>query len=115
MGKKKSRELCRAIDLDINIEATTDASKNTTANHYWANPKFDFLSNSWWLLLEDNNNNKLHVFNIPPNAISENQVQANKDNPKKIELNIKYEDESFEDICSGVNFAKWHVKTISSG
>jgi hypothetical protein len=110
--KSKAKSLCKENGINL-YEKITFASKNTGGPFYYANPNIKFLTHDWSLLLNDREHNKLHVLNIPANSIKNNQVRPRGDIPSKIDLQIKYEDDLFEDSRSGIQFVKWLVKTIS--
>jgi len=110
--KVKAIRLCKENGLNLN-EIINFASQNNTTNKYWINPNINRLSQSWWLLLRDSNKNKLHVFNIPANSISKDHIKFRSDFDDKIDLQIIYDDKSFEDSRSGIKFVKWFIKTIS--
>ena len=110
--KNKAIALCRQNGLYVGGKITF-ASKNRGSNKYWANPSFDVLQQNWWLLLDDNNNGNLHVFNVPANSIPRTALKPRNDKQHQIDLQIYYNDQSFEDSRSGVKFDKWLVKTIS--
>jgi hypothetical protein len=112
MSKSDAKNICFKSGLNLN-GITTFSTKNRTTNCYWANPKINVLSQNWWLLMNDFNKNKLHVFNIPANSIKESQVKVRSDNEHLIDLQIQYDDNSFEDNRSKIRFAKWLIKTIS--
>jgi hypothetical protein len=103
--------LCKEDGLNLNGEITF-AAKNKSYNKYWANPRNNFLAYNWWLLLNDNINHKLHIFNISANSINVNQIKVRSDKPSLIDLQIKYDDDLFEDTRSGIQFIKWLIKTI---
>jgi hypothetical protein len=107
----QAKSLCRKNGINLNGKVTF-ASKNSTQYNYWANPKTKFLESNWWLLLNDWIHGKLHVFNIPANSIKIEEVKI-RGNLSKIDLQIIYENDSFEDSRSGIQFIKWFVKTIS--
>jgi hypothetical protein len=108
----KAKKLCRENGFDLNGEVTF-ASKNVTSATYWANPNIQFLAADWWLLLNDYRHHNLHIFYIPANSIEKDQIKTRADNSDKIDLQIKYEDDLFEDSRSGVQFVIWYRKTIS--
>jgi hypothetical protein len=111
LNKSEARELCRVNGLDLNGNITF-AAKNTGNNIYWANPNIEFIEDNWWLLLDDYNHRELNIFHIPANSIREDQVKVKAGTPTKIDLQIKYGDDYFEDSRSGIKFNKWLRKTI---
>ena len=112
ISKEEAIQLCMENGLDLS-KPVTFASKNKSTDSYWANPYFDFLSRNWWILLNDTKKYELHVFYIPANSISKDQMEARTDKLEQIQMNIIYEDVFFEDKHSGIKFAKWLVKTVS--
>jgi len=103
--------LTNGLALD-NPKRVTFATKNKSANSYWANPAFSLLSYEWWLLLNDKINNELHVFMIPANSIPESQMLARADKTHLIDMQIIYDDKSFTDSRSGIEFLDWFIMTI---
>jgi hypothetical protein len=110
--KNEAKKLCKANGFNLNGKITF-ASKNKASNFYWANPNIEFITYSWWLLLNDYENKKLSIFHIPANSIVGDQVKVRDDTPTKIDLQIKYGDDFFEDSRSGIKFYKWLIKTIN--
>jgi hypothetical protein len=111
LTKGRAISLCKENGIRLNGEITF-ASKNRTAYNYWANPDINFLERDWWFLLNDYNRRRLYVFFIPANSIRANQVRVRSDNASKINFQIKYDNDSFEDGPSGIRFARWLVRTI---
>jgi hypothetical protein len=112
LTKNKAIELCRANGFNV-IGRITFASKNKTQHLYWSNPNIEFLEHNWWLLLNDYIHHQLHIFYIPANSIRRNQIKVRADIPDKIDLDIKYEDDLFEDNRSGIQFSRWFINTLS--
>jgi hypothetical protein len=114
--------LCETNGINLRNENRTYASKNTVADTYWANPLVDYLLNDWWLLLDDYKKGKLYVFKIPANSINRNDIEIRvieqKENDEiiiriiKIDFQIKYNDENFEDNRSHITLRKYLVRTI---
>jgi hypothetical protein len=111
-NKNKAKMLCRENKFNLNGEVTF-ASKNKTSAIYWANPNIKFITTDWWLLLNDYTHRNLHIFYIPANSIKNDQIKTRADNSDKIDLQIKYENDLFEDSRSGIQFVKWFRETIS--
>jgi hypothetical protein len=108
----KAKKLCKVNGVTLNGKITF-ASLNTASPVYWANPNVKFLKHDWWLLLNDYKHCELHIFNIPANSIKSDQLKVRADSPSKIDLQIKYEDDLFEDSRSHIQFVKWYKKAIS--
>lgn len=104
--------ICKENGINLSRGNITFASKNKGSNNYWANPSPDFIYENWWLILNDFKRKKLHVFNIPANTISIHQIIQRNDNGL-IDLQIKYNDDSFKDNRSQIQFKRWFVKTIA--
>jgi hypothetical protein len=107
----RAKSLCRENGINLNGEITF-ASKNKSAHNYWANPEITFLERDWWFLLNDCIRHRLQVFYIPANSIRRNQVRVRQDNTSKINFQIEYDDDSFEDKPSGIRFERWLFRTI---
>lgn len=93
--------------------AVTFATKNKSANNYWANPNFECLGVEWSIILNDDINCKLYLFNIPAYSIQKNELKARSDNPKLIDLQIKYGGENFTDTRSDYHFSRFFVYELS--
>ena len=111
LTKDKIKYLCKENGVIINSSFTM-ASKNSTQDKYWANPRTSFLYTDWTFVLNDNINNILYCFIIPTNSIMESSIKYKGQNSELIDLQIYYNDNSFTDSRSGISFAKWLVKTI---
>lgn len=90
----------------------TFASKNRSANNYWANPYFFSLDSEWQLILNDWIKRELHLFIIPARSIAHNQMVPRVDQPDKIDLQIGYGDPTFTDNRSKISFARYRVRSI---
>lgn len=91
----------------------TFSSKNETQSIYWANPQKTFLESNWDLILNDWVNEKLYLFRIPAKAIHSSQIITRSDQPNKIDLQIQYEDLTFTDNRSGINFQPFLIKVLN--
>jgi hypothetical protein len=112
LNPSKAKILCRKNGFDLNGKVTF-ASKNKVSATYWANPNIKFLKTDWWLLLNDCKHHNLHIFYIPANSIENAQIKTRSDQLDKIDLQIKYENDLFEDSRSGIQFVNWFRGTIS--
>lgn len=86
------------------VQKPTYASKNKSANNYWANPDTAILHNDWYLILNDWISKTLYLFFIPCNSIQLSQLTVRSDNQNKIDLQIIYSDPTFTDSRSGMSF-----------
>jgi len=110
LTKYEAKEIC--IKNGINLEGEiTFASKNWKISTYWANPKITIINYNWYLILNDFIQKKMHIFYIPAYSIKKDKIKL-KDKIR-IDLQIKYDDDSFQDSRSGIQFAKWFIKTIN--
>jgi hypothetical protein len=114
ISKDEAMRICELNGLSLNGRVTF-SSLNRGPNTYWANPNVNVLSQNWWLLLNDTKDCKLHVLNITANSIKISQLKVRNDAPGKIDLQIRFDDRSFRDSRSGLEFEKWFIKTISYG
>ena len=64
------------------------------------------------MLLNDPLNGLLYVFKIESNSLPKEKFQLRTDGKNVFILRIKCNDNSFEDIYSGVQFKQWLVKEI---
>jgi hypothetical protein len=112
LSPSEARRICEKNGLNISGNITF-ATKNKSSNHYWANPDISYLLSTWWFLLNDNIKRELHVFKIPGNSIDKDKVIVRNDKPNRIDLQIKYGDNYFEDNRSKIQFEQWFIKTIS--
>ncbi|MCL2362578.1 MAG: hypothetical protein FWC73_12300 [Defluviitaleaceae bacterium] len=116
MNRKSAKALC--IENGIEIGGNYNmASRNKSARVYWANPRTTCLLEDWWLILYDDLNGEMHVFKVPANSISANDVKKRSDNHRSnhIRIEIRYNDNSFEDTESKIKFATWHIKSFYVG
>lgn len=90
----------------------TLAKRNKSGKYYWANPSASYLVQDWWVLLNDDVERQLHIFCVPANSISADEMWLRKDRPNFIDMQIVYGKESFQDSRSGVEFAKWRIKSL---
>ena len=98
--------------IDLTDCKCTFASLNKTGTVYWSNPNPNVLHRKWCLILNDYKHRVLYIFLVPANALTLSDVKIRNDN-SLIDLQIKYDDESFEDTRSHITFAKWYTKTLS--
>ena len=110
LSKDEAIKLCRSNGLNVS-ENITFSSRNKRGDMFWANPKTSSLTQDWWLLLNDYCKRVLHVFKIPANSLLVNDIKIRKDTGK-IDLQIRCDDDTFQDIRSKRSFARWLVKTI---
>ena len=106
-----------AIRLFLNngqhiARTVTFASKNRSANNYWANPNFEVLNEDWSLILNDNRRRRLSLFFIPASTIAKSQLNPRADIPELIDLQIMYNDTTFTDNRSGFSFAQFLTNKI---
>ena len=106
-----------AIRLFLNngqhiARTVTFASKNRSANNYWANPNFEVLNEDWSLILNDNRRRRLSLFFIPASTIAKSQLNPRADIPELIDLQIMYNDNTFTDNRSGFSFAQFLTNKI---
>jgi hypothetical protein len=111
ISKDEAKNICKLDGIKL-IGGITFASLNKGVSTYWANPNKKVLLGNWWLLLNDTENYKLHIINIPANAIKQNQLVFRSDTPEKIDIQIDFGDGLFEDKRSGFQFKKYYIKTI---
>lgn len=110
----KSKAIRIFKDKGINVSGEIKfASKNRTANNYWANPDFDVLSKNWTLILNDWINRLLYLLVIPANSIQKNQLVSRNDKKNVIDLQIAYGDSTFTDNRSGFSFKEYIVAVES--
>ena len=114
LSKEEAIELCSENGIDVNMRITF-ASKNIGSGLYWANPNMLLLSGNWLLLLNDYENKNLHIFTIPTNSITTAQIVTRQDNGKThlIDLQIRYYNEDFVDLRSGISFKQWYMRTLN--
>ena len=111
ISKDEAKNICNLNGIKL-IGEITFASLNKGVSAYWANPNKKVLLRNWWVLLNDTENYKLHIINIPANAIKHDQLRFRKDTPEKIDIQIEFGDGLFKDNRSGFQFKKYYIKTI---
>ncbi len=112
ISKPEAISLFRSNGFDIYGNITFSSENNSYGRKYWANPKVDLLKYDWWLILNDIDKKEIHLFFIPANSLSSRDVYIRSDKPNLIDLQINYNDYSFEDSRSKVCFKKWFKKTL---
>lgn len=112
ISKNGAISLFQAQGIRFNRNITF-ASKNRAAYNYWANPYFSALKDDWYLILNDWNKRELHLFLIPANVISSQQMICRIDQKEKIDLQICYNDPTYTDNRSKLSFAKYLIKSMS--
>ena len=60
----------------------------------------------------DSDKKGIHLFFIPANSLSSNDIYPRSDTPSLIDLKINYNDCDFEDNRSKFCFKKWFKKTL---
>ena len=111
MNKSEAVRLLRNASLGIYGQITF-SSKTSGFPKYWANPRFDYIYNDWWLVLNDTFHRILHVFFIPANSIEEQDIVVRADKQELLDIQIRYDDDSFQDSRSKIYFHKWLVKSV---
>ncbi|MDR0326422.1 MAG: hypothetical protein LBI19_10075 [Oscillospiraceae bacterium] len=111
LSRTEAVMICKRNGVSIDSKYTL-SKRNKSNPFYWSNPSITCLSQDWYLLLNDHRNNELHVFKVPANSLSADKLRFRKDKPNTIDLNIRCDDNTFEDSRSKVCFATWHKKTI---
>jgi len=112
ISKNEAIALCKKNNLDMRGNITF-SSRNKGTNTYWANPNIKCLNEEWWIIFNDIKKRELHICHIPVNKMNEGQIIVRNDKPHQIDIQINYNDESFIDSRSGINFNKWYVKKLS--
>lgn len=112
MTKNKAIALFRQKGYALS-GTTTFASKNQSADNYWANPGFDVLNGQWNLILNDWKHRMLYLFSIPACGIPASMLVARADKPYQIDLQILYEDSSFTDMRSKTSFARYLIAQLT--
>ena len=110
--KNEALILCKdnGIDIDGNM---TFASKNNAKNFYWANPNIKCLKQNWWIILSDTDKKELYIFNIPANTLLTNRLKPRVGYEDRLDIQIGYDDVTFRDGISNLEFSQWHKKTIA--
>ncbi|MCL2593886.1 MAG: type I restriction enzyme HsdR N-terminal domain-containing protein [Defluviitaleaceae bacterium] len=111
LDKPEAIKLCTDNGINILNKKSTFASLNSNGKTYWANPNKNLLNDDWWILLSDHKRKNIHIFMVPASSISESQMKFR--NNGLIEMDIMYDDKSFEDLKSKIKFSTWLLKTVS--
>jgi len=90
----------------------TFASKNKSAETYWANPKFEILRNNWYLILNDSVHHNLFLFFIPAKTLSESNLLERSDKKEVADIQIDYNDSKFTDKRSKIQFIQFLKHTV---
>lgn len=108
--------ICQKNGLNI-TENNNFASLDKSGRYYGINPNYTNLNSDWWLMLNDWKLKQLHVFKIPKNSISKNDLVPRSDKMYMINLLIM-NGQDFEDKTGhskygqGIYFKKYLAKTI---
>lgn len=105
---KNAIELFRKKGYNLSKYNTSFASKNNRWDYYWINPDVRHLKEKWYIILNDNINNKLYLLKINPNDIEHLKMR----NDRICNVAIKYNDENYLDIHSGIKFDKYLIDEI---
>lgn len=112
ISKYNAIQIFRTNGFSISGNVTFASENNSYGRKFWANPKLDLLEHDWWLILNDIDKRELHLFFIPTKSISNKDVYVRADKPDFIDIQINYNDYSFEDSRSKIVFKKWFKKSI---
>lgn len=112
MSKSEAITCFRTNGFSVYGNITFSSENDSYGRKYWANPKVEFLNYDWWLILNDIDKREIHLFFIPANSLSYKDIYPRSDKPGLIDLQINYNDYSFEDSRSKVCFKKWFKKTL---
>jgi len=110
MTKNRAIVLLKSEGIVFNKNITY-ASKNRSANNYWANPDFSVLQDEWYLILNDWLHRELYLFVIPRNEIQPSELVPRNDKEHLIDLQIMYDDLTFTDMRSKLSFVRYLAKT----
>ena len=116
---QKENEMSKQNAIDIfnkkgyNLKKPiTYASKNSTTNSHWANPRVEFLSKNWNLILNDFIHRTLYLFQIPAFSFQSKQfyirLSPHNRSTRLLNIEITYGDDDFTDK-SGVKFIDYMV------
>lgn len=112
ISKYVAIQIFRTNGFSISGNVTFASENNSDSRKFWANPKLDLLEHDWWLILNDIDKRELHLFFIPAKSISNKDVCVRAGKPDLIDIQINYNDYSFEDSRSKIIFKKWFKKSI---
>lgn len=111
MERNQAIQMCRDKGLPL-TDQKNFGSRNKTGLVYWINPNIDRLHHDWWIILNDDLHCRLYVFCVPANTIQQHQIVLRVDKPHLIDLQIRFNDLSFEDTRSHIHFKPWLRTTI---
>ena len=112
MSKSEAISCFSSNGFSVCGNITFSSENDSYGRKFWANPKVDFLKHDWWLILNDIDKREIHLFFIPANSLSCRDIYRRNDKQDLIDLQIHYNDDSFEDSRSKVCFKKWFKKTL---
>lgn len=110
-SKSKGIELCKSNGFYVGKNCTW-ASENKSNQKFWANPNTNCIQSDWWLILNDISKKKIYVFFIPINSLKPEHLVLRSDNKNLFDIQIKYDDNTFTDTRSHVQFYKWFQKEL---
>lgn len=111
LSKQDICSICKKNDIIIDISNLTLAGRS--GNYYPANVNFKYLNKDWWIALDDREQKMLHIFHVPASSISRNKMITRSDKPNCFLFYIYWNNPSFMDSKSRIEFKQWHKKTIS--
>lgn len=91
------------------------ASENSSTHIFWANIHYEILSKDWYLILNDKSKEVLCLFFIPANEFCFKDFVMRADKPEIIDLQIAYNDPTFTDNRSKIEFRRYLVDSINYG
>ncbi len=112
MTKSTAIRLFQNCGFSVFGNITFSSENNSYGRKFWANPQIYFLNNDWWLILNDIDKREIHLFFIPAKTLSYRDVCPRSDKSDLIDLQINYNDYSFEDSRSKICFKKWFKKSL---
>ncbi len=111
LSKSEGIELCKSNGFDVGKNPTW-ASENKSNKNFWANPNTNCIQSDWWLILNDISKKRIYVFFVPANSLKHEQLVLRSDKKFQFDIQIKYDDNTFTDSRSHVQFYKWFQKEL---
>lgn len=87
---------------------------SSSANIYWANPKFEYVYVDWTIILNDNRESILYLLDIPKNSFSEKDFVSRSDR-NLIDMKIRCNDNQYMDLASQNSLKKYLIASIDYG
>ena len=110
LSKDDIYKICNEHGIALDTSNLTLAGRN--GNDYPANVNFKKLQKDWWIALDDRQSRNLHILKVPAYSIKKEDVIVRSDKKNCFLFYVRYDSPCFLEHRSGIEFKRWHIKTI---